>query len=59
MFYFELAEQFGCPVSVLLENISSKELTEWMAFYKIKEQEHKREMNKVGNKNKPERKAVF
>lgn len=35
-FYFELAEKFGMPVGVMLATISSRELTEWMAYYALR-----------------------
>lgn len=54
---FEPAERFGCPVSVLLENISSKELTEWMAFYKIRRDEQKEEERKANRANKARRRG--
>lgn len=34
-FCFRLALQWGCSVRELLQRISSKELTEWMAFYNV------------------------
>ena len=34
-FYFRLAEVLGCTVAELLERISSRELTEWVAYYRI------------------------
>jgi hypothetical protein len=50
----------GCPVSVLLENISSKELTEWMAYFKIKHQEQEKEMKDANkNTNKKGKRQVF
>jgi hypothetical protein len=38
-FYFALAEKLGMTVGELLGKISSKELTEWMAYYRIKQVE--------------------
>lgn len=41
-FYFQLAEIVGCTVSSLLENISSYEIEEWKAYFKIKERRAKK-----------------
>jgi hypothetical protein len=41
----------GCPVSVLLETISSKELVEWMAFFRIRSEEQKEEERNAEKKN--------
>jgi hypothetical protein len=38
-FYFALAEKLGMTVGELLGKISSKELTEWSAYYRIKQVE--------------------
>ena len=36
MFYFWLAEQLKMPVRVMLQIIDSKEISEWIAYYKAK-----------------------
>ncbi|MDD5533792.1 MAG: hypothetical protein PHC52_13435 [Syntrophales bacterium] len=36
MIYFALAEKLGMTVAELLRRISSREITEWIAYYKIK-----------------------
>jgi hypothetical protein len=38
------------PVRSLLENISSKELTEWKAYYKLKDKLQKDKQNKGSSK---------
>jgi hypothetical protein len=48
-FYFQLAEELGLPVKALLDTISSKELTEWKAYYKLKKKMMDKD-NKKGNK---------
>lgn len=35
-FYFALAEKLGMTVGELLRRMSSLELTEWMAYYRVK-----------------------
>ncbi len=40
MFYFSLAETLGMPVGEMLQRMSSKELTEWMAFNRVRSVEH-------------------
>jgi len=44
-----LAERLGCTVSELLVNISSEELTEWIAYFKILNEEQKEEERKQKN----------
>jgi len=51
-FYFSLAEKMGMPVRVLLDNISSNELTEWIAYYKYKNELDKKNNKGNGNINK-------
>lgn len=34
-FYFFLAEKLGMPVGVMLRNMTSMEITEWMAFHSL------------------------
>ena len=50
--YFELAELFGCPVSEMLERISSKELTEWLVYFKVKSADAKKEGDQAELLNK-------
>lgn len=38
MFYHELALKLGCTVGELLERMSSQELTEWIAFYEVRDE---------------------
>ncbi len=45
--YFELAWQFGMPVSELLSRMSSFELAEWIAFLRIKEKEREDEEREI------------
>jgi hypothetical protein len=52
LFYFELAEQLGMSVSFMLEHMSSKEITEWMAFYNIKREQQEKEMDELEKKAK-------
>lgn len=51
-----LAESFGCTVNELLERITSYELCEWIAFYKIKEEEEKKAQKKMEQQIKRNRK---
>lgn len=51
-FYFELAEKFHCTVNELLERMESYEITEWIAYYKIKEEERKKAEKKAESKAK-------
>ncbi len=51
-FYFALAEKLGMTVGELLRKISSRELTEWAAYYKIKAIEA--EMDAADVKNRRE-----
>ena len=37
MVYFAMAEKLGCTVGELKRRMSSRELTEWLAFYKIRD----------------------
>lgn len=34
-FYFSLAEKLGMTVRQLLQYVDSRELTEWMAYYRV------------------------
>jgi hypothetical protein len=43
-FYFALAEKLGMTVSEMLRKISSSELTEWMAFFKVRAAFEKQQM---------------
>jgi len=47
MFYFFLAETLGMTVAELLHNISSEELSYWMAYYNIKRQEEEAAQKKA------------
>jgi hypothetical protein len=38
-FCFGLASELGCTVAELLDRISSAELTEWMAWYRVEEED--------------------
>ena len=42
MFLFRLARELGMTKSRLLAETNSRELTEWMAFFTIEEEERKR-----------------
>lgn len=37
-----IAERVGCTVDELLDRISSKEITEWIAYFKIRQEEEKK-----------------
>ena len=39
MFYFRLAKELGMTVGMLLKNIDSYELTEWIAYSKYEQEE--------------------
>ena len=39
MFYFRLAKELGMTVGMLLDNISGYELTEWIAFSKLENEQ--------------------
>lgn len=41
-FYFSLAEHLGMTVGQLLSGISSRELSEWQAYFILKEEDRKR-----------------
>ncbi len=41
--YFRLAETFGVPISEVLDRVSSAEITEWMAYFKMQGEEAERE----------------
>lgn len=45
-----LAETLGMTVGELLRKISSKEIAEWKAYYKIKEEEEKKVRQKSRGK---------
>lgn len=42
----------GCSVSELLNRMSSYEITEWLAFYQIKNEEAKEQEKEMERKNK-------
>ena len=44
-FYFGLAEKLGMTVKEMLRSMSSTELTEWMAYFKVKAAFEKQAMN--------------
>jgi len=46
LFYFVLAAELGMSVNEIDQRISSKEITEWMAFFHIRQVEEKMAMNK-------------
>ena len=46
-FYFALAERLGCTVAELLARISSRELTEWMAYMRMEAKEAAMERQRV------------
>ena len=44
MFYYVLAEKLGyASIDFMLGEMSSRDITEWQAFYEIKEDERKKE----------------
>ena len=43
-FHFALAEKLGMTVRELLKNIGSRELTEWIAYFKVKDAYEKQAM---------------
>jgi len=45
MFHFVLAEKLGMTVKEMLNRMTSKEYTEWLAFYKIRQVEENLAMN--------------
>ena len=45
--YFALAEKLGMTVQHLLKNISSMEITEWLAYFKIKTAYEQQEMGNL------------
>lgn len=48
MFYYSLAEQLGyASVELMLDEMSSQEITEWQAYYKIKQSEQKKAETKA------------
>ncbi|WP_202078278.1 hypothetical protein [Caldalkalibacillus salinus] len=47
----------GCTVHDLLERVSSQELTEWMAFYKIKAEEMEKEQKEMDKNMKSKQRA--
>jgi len=47
LFYYVLAEKLGyASVDFMLDEMTSKDITEWQAFYEIKEDERKKEETK-------------
>lgn len=47
-FYYDLADKKNMLVGEMLKKISSKELTEWVAYYRIKSIENEQdEMNRA------------
>lgn len=49
-FYFSLAKELGMPVREMLQRISSKELTEWIAYSNIERVEFQDGMPKAQQK---------
>jgi citrate synthase len=49
-FYFSLAETLGYTVADLLNNISSEELSYWIAYYRLKQKEEEAELKKAQRK---------
>ena len=48
MFYYVLAEKLGyASIYFMLDEMSSQDITEWQAFYEIKEDERKKEEAKA------------
>ena len=44
LFYYVLAEKLGyASINIMLDEMTSKDVTEWQAFYEIKEDERKKE----------------
>jgi hypothetical protein len=53
-FYFQLARELGMTVAELSDRMSSAEIAEWMALYKIEnsEREHQRQVAQQRSKRK-------
>lgn len=47
IFYFRLARELGITVGRLLREVSSREITGWMAFLNIEEEDRQAEKRKT------------
>lgn len=50
MFYFRLARELGKTVSRMLDEMSSREIAGWMAFFDLDDKQTKREQQKQSDK---------
>ena len=56
MFYYALAEQLGyVSVDQMLGSVSSKELSEWQAYFRVKDEENKKAEKEAAAKRKARR----
>jgi hypothetical protein len=52
MFYFSLAEALGMSVADMLSRMSSKELSEWMAYNRVRKVEYENEAQRIKQESK-------